>query len=38
VKTLLKIFFSKTTGPEKLKFKWQLPDIVQKLVCKNYGP
>jgi hypothetical protein len=29
---------SRTTGPEKLKSKWKLPDIVQIQLCKNHGP
>jgi hypothetical protein len=34
----LKFFFSRTTGPEKLKLMWDLPDIVQILNCSNHGP
>jgi hypothetical protein len=30
--------FSRTTGPEKLKFTWKLSDIAQKQVYLNYGP
>jgi hypothetical protein len=35
---ILKIFFSRTTEPEKLKFTYKLSDIVQNQVCKMYGP
>ena len=31
----LKIFFSRTTGPGKLRFIWKLPDIVEIQVCSN---
>ena len=34
----LKIFFSRTTGPGKLKFIWKLPDIVEIQVCSNHDP
>ena len=34
----LKIFFSRTDGPEKLKFIWKLPDIVEIQVCSNHDP
>jgi hypothetical protein len=39
-KIFLKIFFSRTTGPEKLKFTGKLSNIleIQNQVCKNYGP
>ena len=29
----LKIFFSRITGPEKLKFTWKLSDILENQVC-----
>jgi hypothetical protein len=32
-KNISKIFFCKTTCPEKLKFTWKLSDIVQKQFC-----
>ena len=34
----LKIFFSRTTGPGKLRFIWKLPDIEGIQVCSNHGP
>jgi hypothetical protein len=34
----LKIFFSGTTEPEKLKFTWKFSDIVQNQVSLNHGP
>jgi hypothetical protein len=34
----LKIFFSRTTEPEKFKFTWKLPDIVQIQICPNECP
>ena len=34
----LKIFFSRTTGPGKLKFIWKLPDIMEIQVCSNHDP
>ena len=34
----LKIFFSRTTGPGKLKFIWKLPDIEEIQVCSNHDP
>ena len=34
----LKIFFSRTTGPGKLRFMWKLPDIVEIQVCSNHDP
>ena len=30
--------FSRTTGPGKLKFIWELPDIVEMQVCSNHDP
>ena len=32
----LKIFFSRTTGPGKLRFIWKLPDIEEIQVCSNH--
>jgi hypothetical protein len=37
-KNIFEIFFSRTTGPEKLKFTWKLSDIVQNQVYEKYGP
>ena len=34
----LKIFFSRTTGPGKLKFIWKLPDLVEIQVCSHHDP
>jgi hypothetical protein len=34
----LKIFFSKITGPEELKFTRKLFDILENQVIKNHGP
>jgi hypothetical protein len=34
----LKIFFSRTTKLEKLRFTQRLPDIVEIQVYTNYGP
>ena len=34
----LKIFFSRTTGPGKLKFIWKLSDIEEIQVCSNHDP
>jgi hypothetical protein len=31
------IFFSRTSVPEKLKFTWTIPDIVQFQVYSNHG-
>jgi hypothetical protein len=33
----MKIFFSRTTKPENLRFTKQLPDIVQIHICTNHG-
>ena len=33
-----KIFFSRTTGPGKLRFIWKLPDIEEIHVCSNHDP
>ena len=34
----LKIFFSRTTGPIKLKLMWKHPGVVQILNCSNHDP
>jgi hypothetical protein len=34
----LKIFFSRSTMPEKLRFTLKLPEILQTQVCTNHGP
>jgi hypothetical protein len=33
-----KIFFSRTTKPEKLRFTQKLPNIVEIQICTNHGP
>ena len=38
IEKYLKIFFSRTTGPGKLRFIWKLPDIVEIQVCSNHDP
>jgi hypothetical protein len=35
---ILKMFFSRTTKPENLRFAQKLPYIVQIQVCTNHGP
>ena len=34
----LKILFSKTIRPDRLKLKWKHPQVVQILDCSNHGP
>jgi hypothetical protein len=37
-KYISKIFWRRTTVPEKLKFIWKLNNIVQIQICKNHAP
>jgi hypothetical protein len=38
VEKSLKIFFSRTTEPKKIRFTWKLYDIMQSQVYSNHGP